>query len=1007
MRNSSVFAQRAAWLACAVLFLALAFPAALRSQTASAQPDKGAAASEAAAGNMFVTAYYPDWSIWTMKPWQVDYTAMTHIIHFSADPDPNTAPYFSPVTKASDSLKLQYGSGNNDRSINFQDSLIFYAHKNGVKALICLGGIYGNGATNMGLVCNDINKIKVYVSAISAYCRRKGYDGVDIDWEFPHNQTDYATLVTTLRDTLDTWPTRGIITAAVYMMPTNPYLGANVALLNAKLDQINLMNYDMGVSTYAGFNAPLKPGECKYAGGNWTAWTLQDHSVDTWINAGFDKSKIALGMPLYAWEFIGVDGPCQYRSGGASYRTYANVQSYLAQYPNSYRWDDSSKVPYLSFTDGGGTKHMVSYDDSVSLSSKINWAKGKGVGGIMLYELIGGWVASNPAGKRDPLLQTVKKRMQGAVFVPTIPATPNTSTPSEGSLNVPIPAILTWGSVSGASSYRVQVATNDQFTSPVLDRTGIIGSSTSVLNLSQGTGYFWRVSAGNALGTSSWSVVRSFSTVGPVVPVPDITGQLFFDANQNHTKDPYEPVMAGWTVQVSGASSATDMTDSSGTYAFYDLPAGSYTVAAQGKPAWGQTAPSAAPNYSVAITNASPTVEAPFGVYSSSAFSFPVERLWNIVSLPVITSDRRKTSVFPLATTDAYSFHDGYVSEDTLAYGPAYWIKFNTTHTIWLAGSTLVTDTVNVSTGWNFVGSVSTPIPKANLVSVPPGIITGSVYGYNRGNFIADTIYPGRGYWVQVGQDGKIIISSLVLANPAKQTGAEALDGLSSVTFTTADGAKQSLYFGLDRTSRPSVRYDMPPLPPVGAFDARFTAAGSLGEMAKVLRVPPSSTTDLPLQLRYPSYPLEISWDVKPDEESYELQISPGQSVSLSALGSYTLDKAPSGDGPTLAMAVRVRGSQATDVPSEFSLAQNYPNPFNSGTIINFSLPEAGQVRLEVFNVLGERVALPVDEEMAAGKFSIPFDAARLPSGVYFYKLSAFVGSGKGFSRTNRMVLSK
>ena len=75
------------------------------------------------------------------------------------------------------------------------------------------------------------------------------------------------------------------------------------------------------------------------------------------------------------------------------------------------------------------------------------------------------------------------------------------------------------------------------------------------------------------------------------------------------------------------------------------------------------------------------------------------------------------------------------------------------------------------------------------------------------------------------------------------------------------------------------------------------------------------------------------------------------------------------------------------DLPKEFGLSQNYPNPFNPSTTISYALPKASDVSIEVFNILGKRVASLVNQRKSAGNYSTQFQASNLSSGVYFYTL--------------------
>lgn len=92
--------------------------------------------------------------------------------------------------------------------------------------------------------------------------------------------------------------------------------------------------------------------------------------------------------------------------------------------------------------------------------------------------------------------------------------------------------------------------------------------------------------------------------------------------------------------------------------------------------------------------------------------------------------------------------------------------------------------------------------------------------------------------------------------------------------------------------------------------------------------------------------------------------------------------------------------------PMTFSLEQNFPNPFNSVTIINYSIAEHSFVVLKVYNTLGEEVAILLNEEKDAGKYSLRFNAQELPSGVYLYKLNASGSSGE-YNFVKKFILLK
>lgn len=94
-------------------------------------------------------------------------------------------------------------------------------------------------------------------------------------------------------------------------------------------------------------------------------------------------------------------------------------------------------------------------------------------------------------------------------------------------------------------------------------------------------------------------------------------------------------------------------------------------------------------------------------------------------------------------------------------------------------------------------------------------------------------------------------------------------------------------------------------------------------------------------------------------------------------------------------------------IPEKYGLAQNYPNPFNPSTKIKFSLPVASNVSIEIFDVLGQRVAKLIDSEFKAGNHKIEFDASALTSGIYFYSIRAEGEDQQKFYNTKKMILLK
>ncbi len=105
---------------------------------------------------------------------------------------------------------------------------------------------------------------------------------------------------------------------------------------------------------------------------------------------------------------------------------------------------------------------------------------------------------------------------------------------------------------------------------------------------------------------------------------------------------------------------------------------------------------------------------------------------------------------------------------------------------------------------------------------------------------------------------------------------------------------------------------------------------------------------------------------------------------------------------------VRAEESGDSRTPASSALHQNYPNPFNPSTVIRYDLSRAGTVRLTVYNLLGEEVALLVRGSQAAGTYTVRFNAVDLPTGAYLYRLEVQPASGGApFIATRKFVLTR
>jgi hypothetical protein len=140
---------------------------------------------------------------------------------------------------------------------------------------------------------------------------------------------------------------------------------------------------------------------------------------------------------------------------------------------------------------------------------------------------------------------------------------------------------------------------------------------------------------------------------------------------------------------------------------------------------------------------------------------FTVKEKWNIISVPMKMDNYSTTFLFPTASSGAFKFDNGYVQSDSLQFGKGYWLKFDSDQSIRIKGEIRTLDRITVHAGWNLLGSITSSVDVATISSIPEGIITSPIFGYDNGYNSAIQIEPGKGYWVKVNQSGWIVLSIL------------------------------------------------------------------------------------------------------------------------------------------------------------------------------------------------------------------------------------------------------
>ena len=370
--------------------------------------------------DIWSTGYYPGYEQSSMPASVVDFAALTHVIHFSVWPVSNGTLNTTP---------------NSLTTANSTD-LITRAHAAGKKVLFSVSGSTAGG---FGGATTNANR-GAFITNLCNFMSTRGYDGIDIDWE-PLNSSDalqYTNFIIELRTALNAYSPYRMLTVATAEQ------SAWFNKLQGQFDQINLMTYDLsgpwgGWVTW--FNAPVYDGGYAFPSTGGLVPSA-DGMVTKFINAGVAPGKLGLGIAFYGRRWSGsVSAPRQSWTTDPTmdYAAYATIMSTYYQ-TNLYHWDAPAQAAWLGIDNPGSTNdQFITYDDEHTCQAKVAYARSRGIGGVMIWELGEGYRASQPAGQRDPLLQAVKWALLGSDIWVGGGSNLNWSTSANWSNGVPIP----------------------------------------------------------------------------------------------------------------------------------------------------------------------------------------------------------------------------------------------------------------------------------------------------------------------------------------------------------------------------------------------------------------------------------------------------------------------------------------------------------------------------------------------------------------------------------------
>jgi chitinase len=336
-----------------------------------------------------VVGYYTMWGTSTLPASAVKFENLTHVFHAFAWPTASGAITSNPVT--------------------VDAGLIFQTHRAGRKILISLGG--ASASTNFSTVAADTAKRRTFINNLVTYVVNNHYDGADFDWEGPSTAADSINDIALMRETRSAFRAADSTLLLTMAIGASSYGGRyrNYDSLNKYVDWFNVMTYDLdqGWSGKSGYNAALF-----YYPAMGSDYSVDQSITYLRISRSIPASKLVLGVPFYGKRFNGTATFNKTFTAPLTWPLYSDVVALMQSGLWTRYWDNTAKVPYLS-----NGSSVITYDDSLSIALKCQYAKQKGLGGVMIWEL-----SQDVVGQTQPLLDVVAAQILLSTFAEHEPA---------------------------------------------------------------------------------------------------------------------------------------------------------------------------------------------------------------------------------------------------------------------------------------------------------------------------------------------------------------------------------------------------------------------------------------------------------------------------------------------------------------------------------------------------------------------------------------------------------